>query len=65
MNKNDILKGLQEIIPNDIIEVDEPLKNTLTLKLAVKLIFIFHLLKMRKYKRLLNMQTKIIFQSLI
>ena len=26
MNKNDILKGLQEIIPNDIIEVDEPLK---------------------------------------
>lgn len=27
MNKNDILKGLQEIIPNDIIEVDEPLKN--------------------------------------
>lgn len=26
MNKNDILKALQEIIPNDIIEVDEPLK---------------------------------------
>ncbi|MCE5012332.1 UDP-N-acetylmuramate dehydrogenase [Staphylococcus warneri] len=26
VNKNDILKGLQEIIPNDIIEVDEPLK---------------------------------------
>lgn len=26
MNKNDILKGLQEFIPNDIIEVDEPLK---------------------------------------
>lgn len=61
MINKDIYQALQQLIPNEKIKVDEPLKRYTYTKQVVMPTFTLPLLKMKKYKQLLNMPIKMRF----
>lgn len=61
MINKDIYQALQQLIPNEKIKVDEPLKRYTYTKTGGNADFYITLLKMKKYKQLLNMPIKMRF----
>ncbi len=61
MINKDIYQALQQLIPNEKIKVDEPLKRYTYTKTGGNADFYITPTKMKKYKQLLNMPIKMRF----